>query len=287
MLGTLIIGASIAMVLLLIASGLSLIFGMLGVVNFSHGALYMIGAFTGATVAAQTGSFALALLVAPVVVAALGAIFEISLLRRLYEQPHEKQFLLTFGMLLVLEEGARAIWGVDYRRLDLPAALSGQIVAFGQTLPIYRVFVTVVGLTIGIALVIAIERSRVGMVLRAAMTNANMTRGLGIQVSRYRTLVFALGGALAGLAGTLAAPLFPVQMNMGTTVLIESFVVVIIGGLGNVKGAIVGAILLGLLQAFGQQYASEWVDTVIYALLALLLLFRPQGLFNLQAGRKA
>lgn len=287
MLGTLLIGSSIAMVLLLIASGLSLIFGMLGVVNFAHGALYMIGAFTGAAVVARTGSFALALLVAPAVVAALGAILEMSLLRRLYRESHEKQFLLTFGVLLVLEETARAIWGVDYRRLDLPPDLSGQVVAFGQTLPVYRIFVTAVGLAVGIALLIAIDRSRVGMVLRAAMTNVDMTRGLGIQVSRYRTLVFALGGALAGLAGTLAAPLFPVQVSMGTTVLIESFVVVIIGGLGNVKGAIAGAILLGLLQAFGQQFAAEWVDIATYALLAMLLLFRPQGLFSLHAGRKA
>jgi branched-chain amino acid transport system permease protein len=286
-LGTLLIGFSISMVLLLIASGLSLIFGMLGIVNFAHGALYMIGAFVAVTVVGKTGSFALALLVAPVVVALLGAAIEITLLRPLYGQPHEKQFLLTFGLLLVLEESARAIWGVDYRNLDLPSVLAGQVQAFGQVLPMYRLFVSGLGLCVGLALLLYIERARVGMVLRAAMANATMARGLGIKVSRYRTLVFALGGALAGLGGTIAAPLFPVQVNMGTTILIESFVVVIVGGLGNVGGAMVGAILLGLLQAFGQQYAAEWVDIATYLLLALLLLFRPQGLFNSTAGRKA
>lgn len=287
MLSTILIGLSIAMVVFLIAAGLSLILGMLGVINFAHGTLYMLGAFVAVTVIGASGDFLVALVVAPLVVGALGLVIETALMRPLYRQPHEKQFLLTFGLLLLIEEVARFFWGADYRGVAPPAFLSGQVVVFGEALPVYRIFVLCFGLALGVALILFIDRSRIGMVLRAAMTNEGMTRGLGIRVSRYRTLVFGLGGALAGVAGVVAAPLLPVQVNMGTSVLIESFIVVIAGGLGNIGGTLIAAILLGQAQAFGQQYAASWVQIVTYVLLAALLLLRPQGLFNSKAVRKA
>lgn len=287
MLTTILIGLSIGAVLLLVASGLALAFGMLGVVNFAHGTLYMLGAFAATEVVMRTGSFTIALLAAPLVVALLSTIVEVVLLRPIYQQPHEKQLLLTFGLLILLEEVARVLWGLDYRHIQVPVLLTGEVHVLGEQLPVYRLFVIGAGLLMAVALVLTIDRTRLGMVLRAAMTNAPMVRGLGISVKRYRTLVFALGGALAGLGGVIAAPLSPVQVNMGGTVILDSFMVVIIGGLGNVRGAVAAAFGMGLIRAFGQQYATEYVDLLTYVLLVLVLLLRPRGLFNSWKERKA
>lgn len=287
MLTTILIGLSIGMILLLIAAGLSLIFGTLGLINFAHGALYMLGAFIGVQVVTYTQSFWLALVIAPIGVALIGVLIETTLLRPIYSQPHEKQLLLTFGILLLIEQVARLIWGMDFNRMDTPPVLAFEAKFWGQSIPAYRLFVIGLGLIIAASLMLFMEKTRFGIVLRAAMSNANMVRGLGIQVSRYRTFVFALGAALAGFAGVVAAPLLPVQVNMGGTIIIESFVVIIIGGLGNIGGAIIGAVLLGLVQAFGQQYAADWVDPTTYFLLVVLLIFRPQGLFALTARRRA
>lgn len=287
MLNTILIGMSIGSVLFLIAAGLSLAFGMLGVVNFAHGALYMLGAFIAVEVVARSGSFVAGLILAPLAVAALAAVVELTVLRPIYKYPHEKQLLLTFGLLVLIEEVARAIWGLDYKRIDVPALLSSQVTVFSESLSTYRLFILVAGLVVATLLVLMIERTKLGMVLRAAMSNAQMVRGLGINVSRYRTLIFAFGGALAGLGGVIAAPLLPVQVNMGGAVVLDSFMVVIVGGLGNVRGAIAASIGLGLLRAFGQQYAAEWVDTLTYVLLVMVLLLRPQGIFGNAAGRKA
>ncbi|WP_249931244.1 MULTISPECIES: branched-chain amino acid ABC transporter permease [Comamonadaceae] len=287
MLTTVLIGLSIGAVLLLVAAGLALAFGMLGVVNFAHGTLYMLGAFVAAEVVARSGSFVAGLLIAPLVIAALAVAIEALLLRPLYEQSHEKQLLLTFGLLILLEEVARAIWGLNYRHIQIPGFLSGQMEVLGEKLPVYRVFVIAAGALVAAVLVLMIDRTRIGMVLRAAMTHAQMVRGLGISIARYRTTVFALGGALAGLGGVIAAPLSPVQVNMGGTVILDSFMVVIVGGLGNVRGAVAAAFALGLLRAFGQQYAVEYVDLLTYVLLVIVLLLRPQGLFNSPGARKA
>lgn len=287
MLSIILIGLSIGMVMFLIASGLSLAFGMLGVANVAHGAFYMMGAYIAAEAIARSGSFILALAAAPIAVGLLAAAIEIGLLRLIYQRAHEQQFLLTFGLLLVLEEVARAVWGVDYRRVDAPALLDGSVQVFGEVLSTYRLFVTGVGLALSVALITSIERTKLGMVLRAAMTHPTMTRALGIRVSRYRTLVFAVGGALAGFGGAVAAPLLPVQVNMGSTVLLQSFMIVIIGGIGNVVGAVVASIALGLLQAFGETYAPDWVLIATYTLMAAVLLGRPQGLFTRSAGRRA
>jgi len=287
MLTSFLIGLSIGMLLLLMAAGLSLIFGMLGVINFAHGALYMVGAFTATVIAAYIGNFWIGLLIAPFVVALLGALIEMTLLRPLYARSHEQQLLLTFGLILVIEEGARLLWGLDYRSAAAPAMFAEPVEWFGEKLSAYRMFVVVAGTVVAGALYFMIERTQTGMVLRAAMSNAQMLRALGVGVSRYRTLVFALGAGLAGLGGAIAAPLLPVQTSMGFQIIIDCFVVVIIGGLGNIRGAIVAALLIGQLQAFGQQYFSEWLDIIVYGFLIAVLLIRPQGLFTFGKTRRA
>lgn len=287
MISTLVIGLSIAAVLFLIASGLSLVFGMLGVVNFAHGSLYMLGAFVAVEVIALTGSFIAALIVAPIVVGLLSAVIEIVLMRATYKLPHEKQMLLTFGLVLVIEEAARVVWGLGYWRIDVPEFLNGVVQLAGELISVYRLSVLAAGILLGAALILFIEKTRFGMVLRAAMTNDLMVRAMGVRISRYRTFVFALGGALAAIGGVVAAPLLSVQVNMGAIVIMDSFIVVILGGLGNIVGAVAGSLILGLLQAFGQQYVSNWVDVITYTILVAVLLLRPQGLFNAKAARKA
>jgi len=287
MAGTLLIGLSVAMLLFLLAAGLTLIFGMLGVINFAHGALYMLGAFLAFEVYRRSGSFWLALLVAPLVVAAAGALFEILALRPLYGRDHVEQLLMTFGAILVLEEVVRLVWGLSYR--DLPAAemLQGSVAVGGNEVAVYRLFILGAGLLVGLGLFLLIEQTRLGMVLRAAMTHPGMVRGLGIRVERVRTAVFALGAGLAALAGAIAAPALPVQVGMGFTIIVDCFVVVILGGLGNIRGAIAAAVLLGLVQAFGQSWFPAWIDVTTYLVLIGVLLLRPEGLFSVSTGRRA
>lgn len=287
MVATALIGLSIAMLLFLLAAGLTLIFGMLGVINFAHGALYMIGAFAAFEAYRQTGSFWLALVVAPLVVAVIGALIELILLRPLYDRDHVEQLLMTFGAILVIEEAVRMIWGLGYRDLPLPESLSGSTAVLGDEVAIYRLFLLGAGVAVGAGLFLLIERTRLGMVLRAAMSYPAMVRALGIRVDVVRTLVFALGAALAAFAGAIAAPIVPVQVGMSFAIIVDCFVVVILGGLGNIRGAIAAAVLLGLVQAFGQHYFPSWIEVATYVVLIGVLLVRPQGLFSIAPARKA
>jgi branched-chain amino acid transport system permease protein len=268
------------MLLFLLAIGLSLIFGMLGVVNFAHGALYMLGAFVAFEVTRRTGNFWFALFVSFGIVALIGVAIEVFLLRPLYLSDHVQQLLLTFGLILVLDEVVRLIWGVDYRSVDAPAIFKFPVHIFGENVASYRVFVVALGLAVLVAMIVGIEKTRLGMVLRAAMSNEAMTRCLGIRVDRIRTAVFAVGAGLAALGGAAAAPLLPVQVGMGSSIIIDCFIVVVIGGLGSVRGTAVAAILLGLTQAFGQHLAPGWVDVSTLVLMVAVLIFRPQGLFG-------
>lgn len=287
MVATLLIGLSIAMLLFLLAAGLSLIFGMLGVVNFAHGALYMVGAFVAYEVAMRTGSFWLALAVAPVMVAVVGIVIEFGLLRPLYARDHVQQLMMTFGLILVLDEAVRLVWGVDYRSITPPGIFAEPIRLFGENVATYRVFVVGLGLAVLGILIFGIERTRLGMVLRAAMSNAPMTRCLGIRVDRIRTAVFALGAGLAALGGAAAAPLLPVQVGMGSSIIIDCFIVVVIGGLGSVRGTAAAALLLGLTQAFGQYLAPGWIEVWTLLVMVAVLLLRPQGLFGVKSSRVA
>jgi branched-chain amino acid transport system permease protein len=285
-LSTIVIGLSLSFLLFLLASGLTLIFGMLGVINFAHGSLYMLGAYVSFQIVNWTGSFWAGLIVAPVVVAAVGAAMEITTLRAVYERDHIYQLLLTFGFILVLEEAVRILWGLDYKQVPTPDIFSRPIAMFGSQIPSYRLFIIGFGAAVSLALFLMLDRSRLGMVIRAASSDADMARTLGIDVAKVRTAVFALGAGLAALGGVVAAPLVPIELGMGFSVIIDCFVVVIVGGLGNIRGAVFAALLLGMARAAGFTYAPEWVDLITFALLIAILLTRPAGLFA-RKGRAA
>lgn len=277
---TLVIGLSLGLLLFLLASGLTLIFGMLGVINFAHGALYMLGAYVAFDLGLRTGSFTVGVLGAVIVTTLVGALMERVALRPIYDRPHFYQLILTFGFILVLTEAVKLIWGLDYKGVPTPAALAGTVQIAGSTIPVYRLFVIGVGLSVGIGLFLLLERSTFGMLVRAASSDDEMVRMLGLPALSVRTAVFALGSGLAGLAGAIAAPMFPVDLGMATNIIIDCFIVVILGGLGNIRGAVAASILIGLVRALGYTFAPSWVDVLTFALLIATLLTRPQGLFS-------
>ncbi|WP_372023140.1 branched-chain amino acid ABC transporter permease (plasmid) [Tistrella mobilis] len=283
---TIIIGLSLSFLLFLLSAGLTLIFGMLGVINFAHGALYMLGAYASFQIVQTTGSFWLGLLIAPVVVAGLGALIEMSTLKRVYSRDHIFQLLLTFGLILVIDDATKLIWGLDYKQVPAPDLLSVPVALFGSQIPAYRLFVIVFGAVVSLGLFLLLDRSKWGMIIRAASSDPDMARTLGIDVNRVRTGVFALGSYLAALGGVITAPLVPIELGMGFSVIIDCFVVVIIGGLGNIRGAIFASLLLGMTRAAGYTYATEWVELLTFALLIGTLMFRPAGLFSYK-GRAA
>ena len=279
---TLLLGLSIGILLFLLAAGLTLIFGLLGIVNLAHGSLYMLGAYVGYQTVAMTGSFAAALVAAPLAVAALGALLELAVFRRIYRHPHHLQFLLTVGVLLVIEEAVRFTWGLTYLKLDEPAVLGGVTQLAGVAFSNYRLFCTVMGVGAALALFFVLDRTPVGTILRAAQENDAMLGSLGINVKRVRTAAVAIGAGVAAFAGVISAPLLPIEPSMGIRIILDCFVVVIIGGLGSIQGAIVASLLIGMTRAFGEQYFGDWVQVCIYGWLVATLLLRPQGLFARQ-----
>ena len=274
------IGLSIGLLLFLVAAGLTLIFGLLGVINFAHGAFYMLGAYIGYQAVASTGSFWLALALTPLIVLPAGALLARVLLRPLYAKPHAQQLVMTFGLILVMEEAARMVWGLGYLRVSPPAALAGTTEIFGSYIGDYRIFACVVAAVVAAGLLLGLERTSLGATIRAAAANPRMLSCLGADVNRLRMWTFGGGTALAAFAGVLVSPLVPIDSGMAITVITDCFVVIVVGGLGNARGAIAASLLVGLLRAFGQQFAAEWVDVATYGLLIFTLLIRPAGLFN-------
>ena len=274
------IGLSIGLLLFLVAAGLTLIFGLLGVINFAHGAFYMLGAYIGYQAVASTGSFWLALALTPLIVLPAGALLERVLLRPLYAKPHAQQLVMTFGLILVMEEAARMVWGLGYLRVSPPAALAGTTEIFGSYIGDYRIFACVVAAVVAAGLLLGLERTSLGATIRAAAANPRMLSCLGADVNRLCMWTFGGGTALAAFAGVLVSPLVPIDSGMAITVITDCFVVIVVGGLGNARGAIAASLLVGLLRAFGQQFAAEWVDVATYGLLIFTLLIRPAGLFN-------
>lgn len=270
------------MLLFLLAAGLSLVFGLLGVVNFAHGALYMLGAYVALQISSWTGSFWLALVIAPLAVALLGGVLERLTLRMLYGRDQAYQLLLTFGYILVIEEFIRIVWGVNFRSIDPPPLLSGTSQILGSTVADYRIFVLAIGAIVSVALYLIIEKSHVGIVVRAASANSAMVSCLGIDVARVRTGVFMAGTALAALSGVIAAPLLPLKLGMSFSIIIDCFMVVVIGGLGNIRGAILSAMLIGIVRAISQEFVADWIFLLTYGLLILTLIFRPEGIFNIK-----
>jgi len=283
---TIVIGLSMGMLLFLLAAGLTLIFGMLGVINFAHGSLYMLGAYLAYQVVSITGSFWAGLIIAPLIAAIVGAVMERIALRPVYNREHVYQLLLTFGFILVIDEAIRIIWGLEYKQMNTPELLAGAIEMFGSSIPSYRLFIIGFGAAVSAALFIMLDRSRYGMIIRAASADPEMVRTLGINVSLVRTGVFSFGTGLAALGGVVAAPLLPIELGMGFSIIIDSFIVVIIGGLGNIRGAVMAALLIGMTRALGYTYAPSWVEFLTFVLLIGTLILRPEGLFS-RKGRAA
>ncbi len=290
-------GLQLGVMLFLLAAGLTLVFGIMDMINLAHGSLYMLGAYIAATVAAATGSYLLALLVALPAVALIGMAVEVTTLRTLYRRSHLDQVLATFGLILFFNEAVRMIWGQQALFMDVPAALSQTVeVIPGAPYPAFRLAILGVGLTVAIGLYLMITRTRLGMLIRAGATNREMVDALGVNVSFVFTLVFGLGAALAALAGAMAGPILAVEVGMGENILIFTFVVIVVGGIGSVRGALYGAILVGVVDTFGRAFlpqllrlvlSPEFADGVapalsemaIYILMAAVLFWRPQGLF--------
>jgi branched-chain amino acid transport system permease protein len=291
-------GLQFGTMLFLMAAGLTLIFGVMGLINLAHGALYMVGAFAAAAVAAATGSFLLALAASLVCAALAGALVEIVVIRRLYARDHLDQVLATFALILIFSEGTRWLFGSFPLFLDKPAWLSGTLLLpFGIEYSLYRLVLIGVGLAVAAGLFWMIARTRIGIQIRAGENDREMIGALGVNISRLYTLVFALGAALAGFAGALIGAIQSVQVGMGEPVLILAFVVIVIGGIGSIKGALVGSILVGLTDTLGRfllprlfalvlepsaatSVGAALASMAIYLLMAGVLLYRPRGLFG-------
>lgn len=273
-------GIAIGMLLLLVASGLSLIFGLMGVVNFAHGSLYMFGAYFGLVLFDRTGVFVVALLVAPFLVAGIGVLMEYLTLRPLYGRDPLYQILLTFGIALILDEVVILVWGPNALNFAGPSWLTGVFSVAGAALPIYRVFVICLGAVVAVGLYLFLQRTRYGLVVRAGTANRTMVEANGINVKRAFTIMFAVGAGMAAVGGVVAGPMLSVYPAMGLDMVIEAFVVVVIGGLGSFRGSVVGALLAGLAQAFGSFYVPSFSSIIIFTLMIVVLLVRPSGLFG-------
>jgi len=270
-----------AAVLFFIACGLTLIFGIMRIVNFAHGAIFMLGAYVGCTAAALSGSFVAALIVAPLAVGAIGMAFERVFLRPLYgRRDGGAHLLLTFGLAVVLSELVRIVWGAQPKSLATPEALLGIVMILEQPFPIYRLFLIGLGLAAGIALWQFLERTRAGLLIRAVSQNSEMVHALGTDVDLVRTAVFGFGCAMAALGGVLAAPLVTAFLGMGANVVIDAFVIVIIGGMGSFLGSIIGSVLVGFVQVFGAYYFQDLALALMYLLMLIVLVARPGGLLG-------
>jgi branched-chain amino acid transport system permease protein len=290
-------GLQFGLMLFLLAAGLTLVFGIMDMINLAHGSLYMIGAYLMATIAQASGSFWIALPLALACTALIGMTLEVALLRRLYERDHLSQVLATFALILIADELTRMIWGPQALLLNVPPVLAGSIeIIPGAPYPKFRGFIILVGLAVAAALYWLIVKTRVGALVRAGASNREMALALGVDVKLLFTLVFGLGAALCALAGALLGPLLAVQVGMGENILIQAFVVVVIGGIGSIRGALVGALLVGMVDTTGRAFLpaifrSFMSNTIadalgptlaamaVYILMAAVLYWKPTGLF--------
>jgi branched-chain amino acid transport system permease protein len=280
------------------AAGLTLVFGIMHLLNLAHGSLYMVGAYVCASVTQASGSFVLGLLGALAAAAITGMAVELVALRRLYGREHLDQVLATFGLILFFNELVKIIWGPQALFLNPPELLNGTVeIIPGIPYPAYRLFIIVVGLLVALGLRHLILNTRVGMLIRAGATHREMVGALGVNINRLYTIVFGLGAMLAGLAGAMAGPMIAIQVGMGENILILTFVVIIVGGIGSVRGALVGALLVGLVDTYGRAFLPMGLREVmdpatadnvggaisgmsIYILMIVVLLFKPTGLFQ-------
>lgn len=295
-------GLQLGLLLFLLASGLTLIFGIMDFINLSHGSFYMLGAYFCGSIVAYSGSFLLGVVLGLVGVFLVGALIEWVIVRKLYQADHLDHVLVTFGLILIFDTLVHLIWGASGQAIPLPAALNGQITLGSIELPVYRLVIIVAGLLVAAGLYFLVSKTRLGMLIRAGASNRTMVEALGVNINRLFLIVFALGAAMAGLAGMLIAPITEATIGMGNDIIIIAFVVVIIGGIGSVKGAFYAAMIVGLIDTLSRSYLDvllgyvmpeNYAATVapalsamlVYILMAAVLAFRPQGLFP-PAGRK-
>jgi branched-chain amino acid transport system permease protein len=276
-------GLQLSMLLFLLSIGLTVIFGLMHFVNLAHGALYALGAYVGVSAFALTGMYWGAFLLAPIAVALAGVVLYLGLIRRMRKAGPMNQVLVTFGLIFVLLDITRIIWGDLALSIPEPQLFTGRSVVLGVAYPTYRLFIIGLGLTVMAGLWLLLSRTQIGAMIRAGVDNDQMAACLGINVERLFFIVFCIGCALAGLAGAVAAPVLSVTPSMGTQLLIPVLIVVVIGGLGSLKGAIAGSLLVGFIQTFGAVLAPQLASIAIYALLAAVLIFRPAGLFPAKA----
>jgi branched-chain amino acid transport system permease protein len=295
-------GFQLGITLFLMSAGLTLVFGIMRVINLAHGSFYMIGAYVGATVYASTGSFVLGVLAALPAAGLAGVIVEWMVLRRLYDRDHLDQVLATFGLIMFFNEAARIIWGRQPLFMNVPTWLAGHVeIVPGLSYPVYRLAVIAAGLSVAVFLWVLFTRTRLGMRIRAGAANREMVGALGVDIGLLYTLVFGLGALLAGLAGVLAGPILAVESGMGESILILTFVVIVIGGIGSIKGAVIGALLVGLVDTLGRAFlpvlfrqvfasatadaaASSLASMIIYILMAAVLIWKPRGLFPAESA---
>jgi branched-chain amino acid transport system permease protein len=291
-------GLQFGVTLFLFAAGLTLVLGIMNVINLAHGSFYMIGAYYVTTFTAWTGSFTLGLLLMLPTMFVTSLLVESVAISRLYSRDHLDQVLATFGIILTLNEAVKVIWGADGLFLSVPDYLQGNVTLFGAvSYPIYRLVMMAIGLTIALLLYLLIGHTRLGMIIRAGASNREMVQAIGINIRIVFAMIFALGAMLAGLAGGLAGPIFAVEPGMGDNVLILALVTIVVGGIGSIRGSFFAAILLGMLDALGRGFLPALLATqlpravadaaapalasiMIYLLMALVLFFRPQGLFS-------
>jgi branched-chain amino acid transport system permease protein len=290
-------GLQLGVTLFLMAAGLTLVLGIMNMVNLAHGSMYMVGAYLCVTAIQWTGSYALGVVLALVGTLVVGVVTEVVALRTLYERDHLDQVLATFGLILFFNELIAIIWGRAALFSDVPQSLSGHIELFGSLrYPVYRVTIIVVGLAVAWLLWFVVTRTRLGMLIRAGASNRTMVAALGVNIRLLYTVVFGFGAALAGLAGIMAAPIYAVQPGMGELILIQVFVVIVIGGIGSIRGALAGALIVGMVDTMGRAFlkpalgamisptAAEaagpaLASMLIYLLMAVVLALRPEGLF--------
>jgi len=280
-------GLTAGMLLFLAAVGLTLVFGVLDVLNFAHGSLYMLGAYVtffmvgeGGFLGGMPGEFWIAAFLAAIIVAIFGALLERFIIRPIYGQDHVFQLLLTFGLVLLIDNGARVLWGTSNRSVQTPDILAFQVDLFGTQYPAYNLFAIAFGALVALAMYVLFERTWIGKVVRASAENRSTAEALGMNVPFVFTMVFMFGAALAALGGALAAPRQALQPSMGEGIIVDAFIVVVIGGLGSFTGALVGSLLIGLVTSIAFLFVPQLQPLIPFALLVIVILVRPAGLFG-------
>ena len=289
-------GFQLGIILFLMAAGLTLVFGIMDLVNLAHGSMFMIGAFVGGTITLVTGSFVIGVVLMIPAMLIIGIVVEMTTLRTLYPRDHLDHVLATFGLILFFNEATRLIWGPEGLVVPLPEFLDGTVALGAITYPVYRIVIIVVGLLVALGLWVLVSRTRIGMLIRAGASNRTMAGALGVNIPLLFSIVFGIGAVLAGLAGLIITPITAAQIGMGEDVLILAFVVIVIGGIGSIRGAFIASIVTGVIDTMGRSFLDVFLllflpenaaesagpalsSMMIYILMAAILFFRPQGLF--------